>query len=58
MGVNLFNENLFSSKDQTWETPKDLFERLNLAFIYTFFLTFQVFLSDFRSKFAQKSLLH
>lgn len=26
------NDSLFSSKDQTWETPQDLFDKLNKVF--------------------------
>lgn len=26
------NSSLFSSKDQTWETPQDLFDKLNEVF--------------------------
>lgn len=28
----MLNDSLFSSKDQTWETPQDLFDKLNSAF--------------------------
>lgn len=28
----MLNDSLFSSKDQTWETPQDLFDKLNSVF--------------------------
>ena len=33
--MSKFNRTLFSSKDQTWETPKEFFNKLNSVFNFT-----------------------